>query len=224
MDGKTVTFMIRFKDHKDSMWKRRSAARGANGRVKPVHALIDGKSVAVQLGAYELRQIFDRQTAYIPVGNRAATADAKRQKLEIKSSVKAQAEEAGLEVVEVPESNSLLAVFAAYIDNKLKSGFTEAAEQATLVCVEFIRAVRCTHIDEVTQEDFSRYHEWLRKNQCGDRTIANKHVRLAPILRSGGLDAKQVPPKPRCEEKLPDMYTSSRRAPCWAQQILTCAF
>jgi integrase len=210
MDGKAVTLMIRFKDHEDGKWKRRPAARGANGRVKPGHALIDGKTIAVHQGAYELRQIVDRQPVYIPAGNKAAVADAKRQQLEIKSSVKAQAEEAGLEVVEVPESNTLRAVFAAYIDNKLKSGFTEAAEQARLVSGEFLRLVKCARIDEVTQEDFFRYHQWLRRNQCGDRTVANKHTRLASILRTGGINPKQVPPRPRYEEKLPDMYSSEQ--------------
>jgi hypothetical protein len=68
MDGKAVTLMIRFKDREDGKWKRRPAARGANGRVKPGHALIDGKAVVVQQGSYELRQIVDRQPVYIPAG------------------------------------------------------------------------------------------------------------------------------------------------------------
>ena len=54
MDGKAVSLMIRFKDASGS-WKRRPAARGANGRVKSGHALIDDKVVAVKDWTYDLR-------------------------------------------------------------------------------------------------------------------------------------------------------------------------
>lgn len=209
MESKSITLMIRFKDS-DGIWKRRPAARGANGRVKPGHALVDGMVVAVKDWTYDLRYTVERKTVYAPVGDRAAAADAKRQQLEIKSAVKAQAKEAGIQVVDSTESKTLRATAAAYIENKLKFDFKEAAAQAMLVSAEFLRVVKCTRIDEVTQDDFFRYHEWLRKNQCGDRTVANKHARLASWLRFGGIDPKQIPPTPRYEEKLPDMYSSEQ--------------
>ena len=89
--------------------------------------------MAVKNGVYELRHIVDRQTVYLPAGNKAAAADAERQKLEIKSAIKAQAKEAGVEVVETTEGRTLKATSAAYLDTKLKSGFNEAAAQAQLV-------------------------------------------------------------------------------------------
>lgn len=201
--------MIRFKET-DGHWKRKPVARGANGRVKPGYALIDGKAVAVKSGVYELRHIVDRQPVYLPAGNKAAAADAERQKLEIKSAINAQAKEAGIELVETTEGRTLKATSAAYIDTKLKSGFNEAAAQAQLVSAEFMRAVKCTRIDEVARDDVFRYHEWLRKNQCRDRTVANKHKRLASWLRFGGIDPKQIPPCPRYEKSLPNMYTSAQ--------------
>lgn len=209
MESKSVTLMLRFKDV-DGKWKRRPVARGANGRVKPSHALIDGKPVAVQGGVYEIRQIVNRQPVYLPAGKHAATADAKRQQLEIKSSVKAQAKEAGIEVVEPAASRTLKATAAAYIDNALKRGANEAAAQARLVSEEFLRQVKVPNVDQVTQDHIFQYHDWLRKNRCGDRTVANKHMRLASWLRFGGIDPKQIPPKPRYEETLPDVYSSEQ--------------
>jgi hypothetical protein len=35
-------------------------------------------------------------------------------------------------------------------------------------------------------------------------------MRLASWLRFGGIDPKQIPPRPRYEEKLPDMYSSAQ--------------
>jgi integrase len=211
MDGKSVTLMIRFKDA-DGTWKRRPAARGANGRIKPGFALVDGRPVAVHGGTYDLRFTVDRKTAYTPAGDKAAVADVKRERLEKKSTVKALAAEAGVVVVDSPESKTLKATAAAYIDNKRNNGFSEAAIQAELVTDEFMRVAKCTRVDQVTQEDFFRYHNWIRKQQCGDRTVSNKHMRAASWLRFGGIDPKQIPPKPRYEQTLPDMYTSAQIA------------
>jgi type IV secretory pathway TrbL component len=49
------------------------------------------------------------------------------------TAVKAQAKEAGIEVIEEPGSETLKATAAAYIDNALKRGANEAAAQARLV-------------------------------------------------------------------------------------------
>ena len=186
------------------------AARGANGRVKPGHALIDGKIVSIKNWTYDLRYTEDRKTVYLPVGGKTSDAEARRQQFELKSSVKAQAKEAGIQVVEPAESKTLKATAAAYIDNAVKRGASEAAEQARLVCNEFLRLMKATKVDQVTQDDIFAYHEWLRKNQCGDRTVSNKHMRLTSWLRFAGIDPKQIPPRPRYEEKLPDMYSSAQ--------------
>jgi integrase len=209
MDSKSVTLMIRFKDVTGT-WKRRPAARGANGRVKGGHALIDGRVVKVSDWTYDLRFTVNRKTVYRPVGDSAAMAEAERVRFEIQSSVKAQAREAGIQVVESVGSKSLKAAATAYIDNALKRGASEAAEQAKLVTGEFMKLVRCVKVDEVTQDDIFAYHAWLRKNQCGDRTVANKHARLASWLRFGGIDPKQIPQRPRFEKTMPTRYTSEQ--------------
>lgn len=209
MEFKSVSLMIRFKDAA-GVWKRGLAARGANGRVKPGHALIDDKVVSVESWTYDLRYTVDRKTVYKPAGKNAAAADAARSQFELKSAVKAKAKDAGVEVVDVAESGTLKDTAAAYIEEKVKSGFNEAAAQALLVTSEFMRVVKCTRVDQVTKDDIFAYHAWLRKNRCEDRTVSNKHLRLASWLRFGGIDSKQIPPKPRFEESLPDMYSSEQ--------------
>lgn len=209
MSARAVTLMIRYKDASGT-WRRRPAARGANGRVKPGHALVDGQVVAVKNSRYDIRCTVDRRTIYESAGKNASVADARRQQLELKSIVVEHAKEAGVEIVEAPVSKSLRATAAAYIKNAEKRRAFEAARHARLVTAEFMKIVRCVNVDEVSQDDIFKYHEWLRKNQCGDRTVANKHARLASWLKFGGIDPKNIPPKPRYEEKLPDVYSSEQ--------------
>jgi len=209
MSARVVKLMIRYKDASGT-WRRSPAARGANGRVKPGHALVDGQVVAVKNGRYDIRSTVNRRTIYEAAGKSASVADARRQQLELKSVVIEHAKEAGVEIVEAPVSRSLRATAAAYIKNAEKRRAFEAALQARLVTTEFMKIVKCVNVDEVSQDDIFRYHEWLRKNQCGDRTVANKHARLASWLKFGGIDPRNIPPKPRYEEKLPDVYSSEQ--------------
>ena len=206
MDFKSVSLMVRYKDE-GGRWKRSLAARGANGRVKPGHALVDDKVVPVKRWTYDLRYTVNRKTVYKPVGRNAATADAARSQFQLKSAVKAHAREAGVEVVDVAESRTLEGSAALYIDDKIKSGFNEAAAQARLVIEEFMRVVKSTRVDQITKDDVFAYHQSLRKNRCQDRTVSNKHARLVSWLRFAGVNPKHFPPKPRFEESLPDVYS-----------------
>src|SRR5664279_4195156 len=128
---RATALIVRHRDA-DGKWRRSPAARGANGRIKPGHALIEGKVVAVVNGTYDLRHTVDRKTAYMPVGSNAAGADARRQQLELKSVVKANAKAAGVQVVDQTEGETLKATAAAYIDNAIKRDAYEAAIQANL--------------------------------------------------------------------------------------------
>lgn len=72
----------------------------------------------------------------------------------------------------------------------------------------FIRCAQKTFVDEITRQDVLKFHEELRRIGNGDRTVANKHMRLASWLRFAGIDKSILPPAPRYEEKLPTIYTS----------------
>ena len=212
MESKSVTLMIRYKDA-DGKWKRKPVARGANGRVKPDHAQIDGKAVAVKGGAYELRRIVVRQPVYVPAGKRAADADAQRARLERTTAAIEAAKGTDVQVIAIPGRKTLKETAAAYISDAQGRNANEAAEQARLVSTEFIDLMRKrnkAYIDEIDRDDIFGFHAALRKRGCGDRTVANKHARLASWLRFGGIDKAILPPVPRYEEKLPTIYSSEQ--------------
>ena len=129
--------MIRFKDAAGK-WKRRPAARGANGRVKPGHALVDGKALAVQDGAYELRHFVNRQPVYIPAGKMAAEADAKRVRLEKTSAAIEAAKGTDVQVISKPGRRTLKETANAYISDAEGRNAHEAAAQARNATAEFI--------------------------------------------------------------------------------------
>jgi integrase len=63
-------------------------------------------------------------------------------------------------------------------------------------------------VDEVDRDDVFTFHAELRKRGCGNRTVANKHARLASWLRFAGIDKMILPPAPKFEDKLPTIYES----------------
>jgi integrase len=81
-----------------------------------------------------------------------------------------------------------------------------------LVTGEFLRGLKKAYVDEVSREDVFDFHAALRKRKCSDRTVANKHVRVASFLRFAGVDKEILPPVPRYDETLPTMYTREQIA------------
>jgi integrase len=198
--------MIRYKAAHG--WKRAQVSRGANGRIKPGHALVDGQAVKVSDFQYQVRYYVGRDVKYQPAGKDANKAETLRRRIEHQESVKAEAEKAGVKV-QVDETRKTLAgTAAAYIKDAEQRNANEAAAQAQNVTAEFIRMTRKTYLDEVTRDDILRFHAALRKRGCEDRTVANKHARLKSWLLFAGVDRTVLPPAPRYEEKLPTKYTS----------------
>ena len=212
MQSRAVTLVIRYKDGRGK-WCRRAAARGANGRVKPGHALIDGKATAVSSYSYEIRRIVNRQPEYLPAGKSAAVAEAQRVRLEQSISVLEAAKGTDVEVSLRTERRSLKETATEYIRDAEGRRAMEAASQARLVSSEFIEQMRKknkSYIDEIGREDIIGFHAALRARGCGERTVANKHMRLTSWLRFAGIDREKLPPTPRYEEKLPTVYTSEQ--------------
>lgn len=212
MEVRTVTLIIRYKDSSEK-WRRRPAARGANGRVKPGHALIDGKATAVSAFSYEIRRIVDRQPEYLPAGKSAAQAEMQRLRLEQATRAIEAAIGTDVEVSLRTERRSLKETATAYICDTEGRLAMEAADQARLVSTEFIEQMRKrnkSYVDEIGREDIFFFHTALKARGCSDRTVANKHARLTSWLRFAGIDQKKLPPKPRYEDKLPTVYTSDQ--------------
>jgi integrase len=201
-----ATLIIRYKAS-DGTWKRALAAHSANGRVKPGHAVIDGRSKQVEEFQYQVRYYENRTVKYVPAGTSAPDAETRRRKIEQQTTAVAEARKAGIKVELDPERKSLGRSAAEYIKDAEDRQASEAAAQARNVTAEFLELIKRTYIDEVTRDDVFRFHAALRKRGCGDRTVANKHQRLTSWLRFAGIDKSILPPRPKFEETLPTIYT-----------------
>ena len=200
--------MIRYKTAEG--WRRSPAARGANGRIKPGYASIDGKPVRVESFYYEVRYYENRQAQYESAGTNATEAETRRRQIENQSTAKAVAESAGLKVEAADTRKTLKEAAKEYIEYTDGKQATEAAEQARNVTDEFMKIARRTFVDEVTRGDVLKFHQALRKRGCSDRTVANKHARLKSWLLFAGHDKCQLPPKPKYELQLPTVYTTDQ--------------
>lgn len=114
----------------------------------------------------------------------------------------------GVQVIVEPGRKTLAVSAAGYIRDAELRGAMEAAAQARVVTEEFRRAVGKTFVDEITRDDILRYHNWRRKQNYEDRTVANKHNRAKSWLLFAGIDRKILPPTPKYEKKLPTMYST----------------
>jgi len=200
--------MIRYKTAEG--WKRGPVVRSANGRIKPEFALIEGKPVKVERYYYEVRYYENRQVQYENAGKNAPEAETLRRRIENQTTAKAIAESAGLKVETQDTRKTLRGTAEEYIQDALGRRATEAAEQARVVRDEFLKSVSKTYMDEVTRTDILKYHESLRKKGRSDRTISNKHARLASWLRFAGYDKSQIPPQPKYEKQLPTIYSQDQ--------------
>jgi len=190
----------------NGLWHRNPAARGANGRVRPGHALVKGKAVPVADGVYEIRFYEDRRVKYTSAGKNAADADAQRVRQAQTASATVAAEDAGLQIVVTEDRKTLRGSAAAYISDAEGRGAMAAARMARSATKEFLGLVKKTFVDEVRKEDIYKFHAALRKRKCGDRTVSNKHARIVSWLRFAGIDKANIPPKPKYEEGLPTVY------------------
>jgi integrase len=206
MTTRTATLMVRYKAADG--WKRAQAARGANGRIKPGYALIDGEAVKVSGFQYQVRYYVKRDVKFASAGTDANQAETLRRRIEHQASVKAEAVKAGVKVQDDEVRKTLAGSSAEYIKDAEQRNANEAAAQARNVTEEFIKLTRKTYLDEITRNDVLRFHAALRKRGCEDRTVSNKHARLKSWLIFAGIDRTILPPAPKYEEKLPTIYTS----------------
>jgi integrase len=199
--------MVRYKAA-NGTWLRALAVYGANGRIRPGYAQIDGKPAAVTEFKYQVRHYEQRQVRYTPAGRNAADAETLRRRIGKQTTAKAVAQDAGLKVEAEETRKNLKNSATDYVANAEERGATEAAVQARHVTNEFLVITKKSYVDEVTQSDILRFHAALRKRGCSDRTVANKHQRLSSWLRFAGVKGDVLTPSPRYEKKLPTIYES----------------
>jgi integrase len=138
---------------------------------------------------------------------------AARERKERKLAAKESVEAAGLVFPDEDRKRVNLAEMArAFIRDAEQRGALSAADVNRQVTEEFLRIVKKTFLDDIRRDDIFAFHEALRKRGCSDRTIANKHVRMASFLRFAGIDKSILPPVPKYDETLPTMYTRDQIA------------
>ena len=206
MANKTVSIVRICKTERG--WRRYPVVFGKNGRIRPGWVIVGGEEKYFENGRYELRLYRGRKLVYQPAGNTPAEALAARDRKERKLVAKESAEAAGLVFEDDEERRvSLAAKAKEFIHDAEKRGALSAADVNRQVTEEFLSVVKKTYLDEIRRDDIFAFHEALRKRGCADRTVANKHVRMASFLRFAGIDKTILPPVPKYDETLPTMYT-----------------
>ena len=205
MANKAITLIRRCKTPEG--WRRYTAAFGKNGRVRPGYVQVGDRQVFFEVGVYEIRFYEGSKLVYRPAGEQASEALAMMNRIERQRAARVVAEDAGVQVVDEDKPRAKLADKAReHVADAEKRHAMEAAEISRRVGEEFLRGWKKVYVDEVTREDFFDFHAALRKKGNSDRTVANKHVRLASMLRFAGIDPKIIPPRPKYEKALPTIY------------------
>lgn len=219
MDTRTVTVVMRFKA--DGKWARRPAAVGNNGRIKPNHVVIDGNTVPVSDGVYELRHYEDRAVKYVPVGKLASVADTERLKLERTKRLLIEAEQINVQVIlpETTDGENVTTSAKKYVNDlrgrNCAGSTVDYTERITGEFISVLRRKNKSRLDQITRQDFFDFYAKLRDRELTERTIHTAHSRVASwLIFSGvdkGVDPKKrdgvIPPPPKFEKKLPTIYT-----------------
>lgn len=207
MANRTVTLVRICKT--ENGWRRYPVAFGKNGRIRPGWVLAGGEPEYYEQGRYELRLYEGSRLVYAPAGDNASDALAARERMEHKLAAKESARAAGMLLpAEDTGRVSLLTKAREFVRDAEQRGVMVAAEVNRLVTGEFLRIVKKSYADEIRREDVFDFHAALRKRGCAERTVANKHARVASFLRFAGIDRTIIPPPPRYDETLPTIYTS----------------
>ena len=81
-----------------------------------------------------------------------------------------------------PGRKTLKNTAASHIADAEGRNAFEAASQARNVTAEFMALMKMknkAYVDEIDRDDIFNFHSALRNGACVDRTVANKHTRLA---------------------------------------------
>ena len=211
MANRTVTLIRICKTEKG--WRRYPVAFGKNGRIRPGWVMVGEEPEYYEQGRYELRMFEGSKLVYAPAGETPAEAVAARDRMERKLKAKETAQAAGILLPEDAHGRvSLAAKAREFIRDAEQRGAMVAADVNRLVTGEFLRGLKKAYVDEIAREDVFDFHAALRKRKCSDRTVANKHARVASFLRFAGVDKEILPPAPRYDETLPTMYTREQIA------------
>jgi integrase len=93
-----------------------------------------------------------------------------------------------------------------YVRDLEKQRKAEMAEKARHVLGEFKTFSSAVAIRGIGRETMLRFHAHLRARGNSERTVADKHQRVKAWLRWCAVDTAFMPPAPKYEETLPNIY------------------
>ncbi|MCU1246978.1 MAG: hypothetical protein JWQ49_7 [Edaphobacter sp.] len=177
-----------------------------NGRVKPDHVLVEGRSERHTEGRYYIEWYDGTKRIRRSVGKDAGVADAQRQRQEQILASK----NVGIKVVESSNGNGTLVINAVAVylnDIKLsKKDTTHSAYKTSLDY--FLESCKKQHVEEVERGDLLKFSVFLRdKKKLSPRTVYNKFENVMSFLKASnvrGLVSKND--WPRYVEDEPEVY------------------
>lgn len=205
MANRKVSLFIRIKEGGERPFVKPVIA--ANGRIRPLCALVDGVPQHRPEGTYYLRWPDGNRRVWEPVGvdpYAALAAELRREHIFESKSM-------GIPVVEENKANrtTLADAIQKYLVRiHLHNGYRSQNEY-DLMLPQFADICGKTYLDEITGEDLLHFVVRLRDMGLADRTVSNRVGRVLSFLKTNGITGLLAPhERPRYDEKVVEAYNT----------------
>lgn len=180
----------------------------ANGRLKSMAALVNGKPETHPEGTYYLRYTSESgKRVYERLGKDSIEALNIMHRRELARASTA----AGLQVVEPAGPVRIDDAIARYLTRVAISRSERTKNEFNLFLPQFRTLCSKVYLHEITADDLLLYAEWVRQQGLAPRTVANRVARVTCFLRhykiTGLLAAHE---KPRFVERDPQAYSEDQ--------------
>lgn len=180
----------------------------ANGRLKPLHAIVGGEDQLHREGVYYLRYTSEAgKRVYERLGtdSREALNTLRRRELAKAST------EAGLQVVEPTDPVRIDDAIARYLTRVAISRSERTKNEFNLFLPQFRSLCHKVYLNEITADDLLVYAAWLEEGGFAPRTVANRVARISCFLRHYGIVGLLAPhEKPTYVERDPQAYNEEQ--------------
>ncbi len=180
----------------------------ANGRLKPMFAILDGNAELHREGIYYLRYTSEEgKRVYERIGTDSTEAlNTLRRRELAKAST-----EAGLQVVEPVGPVRIDDAIARYLTRVAISRSERTQNEFNLFLPQFRSLCHKVYLHEITAEDLLVYAAWVQQEGLAPRTVANRVARISCFLRHYGISGLLEPhEKPTYVERDPQAYNEEQ--------------
>jgi integrase/recombinase XerD len=176
----------------------------ANGRVKPDHVLVNGRSEKHPEGAYYLEWREDGNRVRLSVGKDAQEAAARRQRKEAELN----AVESGVSVLPESGQRSVAAAVAAFLEETELTKKPKTLAAYTTALNYFTESCRKLYLHEIERHDLLKFSGFLRdEKKQSPRSVYNKFETVMTFLKANGIRGLVGKNDwPRYTEEEPEMY------------------